>query len=83
VQVLKGNDNKATQVQLLFSTIFMISCSMFSLVLFEGAFLPICFNCVFTRHEIAAGEDKKVCSLIVSRTHHKWHQMRSSWAQWA
>eukprot|EP00277_Geminigera_cryophila_P016118 CAMPEP_0179438488 /NCGR_PEP_ID=MMETSP0799-20121207/22218_1 /TAXON_ID=46947 /ORGANISM="Geminigera cryophila, Strain CCMP2564" /LENGTH=520 /DNA_ID=CAMNT_0021220149 /DNA_START=153 /DNA_END=1715 /DNA_ORIENTATION=+ len=34
-KVLKGNDNKATQVQLLFSTIFMISCSMFSLVLFE------------------------------------------------
>lgn len=35
-QVLKGNDNKAIQVQLLFSSIFMISCSMFSLVLFEG-----------------------------------------------
>jgi hypothetical protein len=35
-QVLKGNDNKAMQVQLLFSTIFMISCSMFSLLLFEG-----------------------------------------------
>ena len=36
VQVLKGNDNKAVHVQILFSTVFMISCSMFSLVLFEG-----------------------------------------------
>ena len=34
-KVLKGNDTHAIQVQLLFSTIFMISCSMFSLVLFE------------------------------------------------
>lgn len=34
-KVLKGNDNKSIPVQLLFSTIFMISCSMFSLVLFE------------------------------------------------
>jgi hypothetical protein len=34
--VLKGNDNKAVHVQILFSTVFMISCSMFSLVLFEG-----------------------------------------------
>lgn len=36
MQVLKGNDNKAVNVQILFSTVFMISCSMFSLVLFEG-----------------------------------------------
>jgi hypothetical protein len=36
MQVLKGNDNKAVHVQILFSTVFMISCSMFSLVLFEG-----------------------------------------------
>jgi hypothetical protein len=36
MQVLKGNDNKAVHIQILFSTVFMISCSMFSLVLFEG-----------------------------------------------
>jgi hypothetical protein len=52
-QVLKDHEAKEWLVQSLFSLIFMISCSMFSLVLFEVAVLlthPSDYECPSVRH---------------------------------
>ncbi len=58
MQVLKGNDNKAVHVQILFSTVFMISCSMFSLVLFEGGRILTQGGC----WELSNRNHKGICS---------------------